>query len=761
MPKVMANFGKSTGQTDPFLHFYETFLGAYNPEKKKARGVWYTPEPVVNFIVRAVDEVLQTDFGLPLGLADTSKITMDWETGQFIKGKRETIRKDLHKVQILDPATGTGTFLAETIKHIAPKVKGVAEGAWSGYVERDLIPRIHGFELLMASYAMCHTKLGMVLSDMGYEPLGTPPRLRVFLTNALEEGAACNQTLPFAQWLSNEAKGANEIKRDMPIMCIMGNPPYAVSSMNKSAWIEGLMDEYKRDLEERNIQPLSDDYIKFIRLAQHYITKNGEGVLGFITNNSYLDGLIHRQMRKSLMENFDKIYVVDLHGNAKKKEVAPGGGRDVNVFDIQQGVGLIIAVKTGKKDKDTLGQVYHQEFWGTRQAKFDALHKGRLTKGFKKVKAPAPHYFFVPKAFEAQRKYELGFKLDGLFSVSSSGIKTHRDPFAIAFDRNEIVERFDALRSQRHHDKDLRNFYNLRDSHAWSLETARQRARNADVNDVIQTCTYRPFDSRWCIFGDIVMNRPRKEVMKHIANKNNISMSLPKFATEGGGALVSTKLTGHKCFAAYEINYSFPLYLYPNGNDFVANGKRKPNLDPALVARFAKATGLTFIPDHKADGAGAGGTFHPLDLFDYIYAVLHSPGYRDTYQEFLKIDFPRVPYPQTADDFWRLTRLGGALRKLHLMDPATIGKTPYPFEGKGDSIVEKPVFQDGRVFINDTQSFANVPALAWDFYIGGYQPAQKWLKDRKGRALGFDDVLHYQRIVKILCETDRIMQDIG
>lgn len=324
--KLMENFGKLTGQNDPFLHFYETFLAAYNPAKRKARGVWYTPEPVVNFIVRAVDDVLQTEFGLPDGLADTSKVTIPWDTGQTDKkGKPVMIQKEVHRVQVLDPATGTGTFLAEVIKQIAPKVKGVAEGMWSPYIEKDLIPRLHGFELLMASYAMCHMKLDMMLTELGYKPTGTPPRLGVYLTNSLEEGEPSNQTLPFAQWLSNEVKEANTVKRDMPIMCIVGNPPYLGEGGKSEGWLGTLMDDYKKEpggkekLKERNPKWLNDLYVKFLRMSSHLIEKNGEGVLGFITNHGYLDNLTFRGMRWHLLKTFDKIYILDLHGNAKKK----------------------------------------------------------------------------------------------------------------------------------------------------------------------------------------------------------------------------------------------------------------------------------------------------------------------------------------------------------------------------------------------------------------------------------------------------------
>lgn len=296
---IMKNFGKSTKQEDPVVHFYETFLGEYNPALRKARGVWYTPQPVVNFIVRAVDDILKTEFNLPQGLADTSKIKIKkkavTQTGVGAKSKIVEVETEveIHKVQILDPATGTGTFLAEVVKHIHKKFKG-QQGIWSKYVTNDLIPRLNGFELLMASYAMAHLKMDMLLTETGYKPTDDQ-RFRIFLTNSLEEAHPDTQTL-FSSWLSDEADQANAIKRDAPVMVVIGNPPYSVSSTNKSPWIESLTADYKKDMKERNIQPLSDDYIKFIRFGQHFIDKNGSGVLAYISNNSFIDGIIHRQM---------------------------------------------------------------------------------------------------------------------------------------------------------------------------------------------------------------------------------------------------------------------------------------------------------------------------------------------------------------------------------------------------------------------------------------------------------------------------------
>jgi hypothetical protein len=300
--KILQDFKKTSGH-DPMIHFYETFLGEYNPKLRKARGVYYTPEPVVKFIVRSVDEILKTEFGLPQGLADTSKVEVEVENPN---GKKK-LKQQVHKVQILDPAVGTGTFLCEVIRQIYAKFAN-QQGLWNSYVEEHLIPRVHGFEFLMAPYAMCHLKLEMLLAETGYKP-EKDQRLSVYLTNSLEEPHPDTQTL-FASWLSHEAEEANRVKRDCPVMVVIGNPPYAVSSSNKGEWIQKLLVDYKKDLNEKNIQPLSDDYIKFIRYAEHFIEKNGQGIVAMITNNSFIDGITHRQMRKHLLETFDKIYVL-------------------------------------------------------------------------------------------------------------------------------------------------------------------------------------------------------------------------------------------------------------------------------------------------------------------------------------------------------------------------------------------------------------------------------------------------------------------
>ncbi len=434
--EILKNYGKTTKMEDPIIHFYETFLAEYDPKLRKAKGVWYTPAPVVNFIVRAVDDILKTEFDLPQGLADTSKTKIYVNTQTPDKRSAtgyKQMEKEVHKVQILDPATGTGTFLAEVIKHVHKKFRG-QEGIWSGYVEKHLLPRLNGFELLMASYAMAHLQLDLLLKETGFKAT-TNQRTRVYLTNSLEEHHPDTGTL-FANWLSSEANEANHIKRDTPVMCVIGNPPYSISSSNKSVWIENLTKIYKQDLKEKSYNSLSDDYIKFIRFGQHFIEKKGEGVLAYISNNSFIDGLIHRQMRKNLLETFDSIYILDLHGDSKKKEVCKDGSPDQNVFDIMQGVSINIFVKTGTKRKNKLGKVYHSDLQGKRNTKYDFLNKSSLKSiKWKVLETKEPNYFFIDKDFTGQNQYNKGFKIDEIFLKYNNGIETGKDLFSMEYQK--------------------------------------------------------------------------------------------------------------------------------------------------------------------------------------------------------------------------------------------------------------------------------------------------------------------------------------
>lgn len=767
---IMADFGKLTGQNDPFLHFYETFLAAYNPQKRKARGVWYTPEPVVRFIVRAVDEVLKTEFGLADGLADTSKIRVEMDTGQQITNKDGTIKKrgggratethEVHRVQILDPATGTGTFLAEVIKQIAPKIQGVAPGMWSSYIENDLIPRLHGFELLMASYAMCHMKLDMILTELGYKPSGNPPRLSVYLTNSLEEGEHVEQNL-FAQWFTREAKGANRIKRDMPIMCVIGNPPYSGHSSNKGAWIEGLMQAYKQSSElKRPAQAkwLSDDYVKFIRLAEHLIETNGEGVLGFITNHAYLDNPTFLDMRHHLMKSFDQIYVLDLHGSSKKKELSPDGTPDKNVFDIQQGVAIIIATKT-KTPSIQIAKVRHADFWGTRKTKYDALNAASLSDAiFTDVTPKKAPWLFRKSDWKLRETYYEHPGIQDWFSPNgrpAPGIVTTHDQFAISWSEAEMISKVESFLSSES-ESDARSNWRLCSQDQWNYGRAKSELSDRKWLSQVQRIAYRPFDVRFTVYNQNVAVHRRERASRHLLNPQNIAILTTKANRDPSFAHALVTDTVPEVIGLSPKTASnamvFPLYLYPAEDEL--DQTRRVNFDDKLYAKLRK---LATHPEH--------GEPDEVAVFDYIYGVLHAPNYRETFAEFLKIDFPRIPWPQSPDVFWAVREKGEALRRLHLMEDESVGETPFPFLGEGEPVVDKPDFQAtrdglGEVWINGDMRFSDVPEIAWGFYIGGYQPARKWLKDRKGRPLSFDDIRHYQKIIKILSETDRIMKEI-
>jgi len=797
--QIMKNFGKSTKQEDPVVHFYETFLGEYNPTLRKARGVWYTPQPVVNFIVRAVDDILKTEFGLKEGLADTSKIKIKKKAVTQTLGKNAKLKEveaeiEVHKVQILDPATGTGTFLAEVVKHIHKKFEG-QQGIWSQYVTNDLIPRLNGFELLMASYAMAHLKMDMLLTETGYKPTDDQ-RFRIFLTNSLEEAHPDTQTL-FSSWLSDEADQANAIKRDAPVMVVMGNPPYSVSSSNKSDWIQNLIKDYKKNLNERKIN-LDDDYIKFTRFGQHFIDKNGSGILAYISNNSFIDGITHRQMRKHLLESFDKIYILDLHGNAKKKEVCPDGSVDQNVFDIMQGVSINIFVKTGKKKKEELGEVFNYNLYGKRDFKYQFLEESISKLDWKKLNFEEPYYFFVPKDFGEQNEYEKGFKVDELFKENVAGIETIRDAITIHFEEKSlknIVNDFLELSED-----EIAKKYETTDARDWKIGRAKEDIKNnIDNSKVWQNVSYRPFDIRKTFYSGkqngFVCNG-RFKIMKHLLN-DNICLIIPRQTNQDWRhCFITNKIFEGNITASAKLfgtGNGFPLYLYPEAimksQQTLAgfqtlrglNG-RVPNLNMEIVNEIAKKLGIPFVAEKEnlaneifakvsnfGKGVNESKNFAPIDILDYIYAVLHSPSYREKYKEFLKIDFPRIPYPSTLSGFETLIGLGSKLRQIHLLESEVVEKliTQYPVDGT--NIVVKTTFakvsnfgkgEIGNVYINETQYFANVPEVVWNFYIGGYQPAQKWLKDRKDRELSYEDIRHYQKIIVALTQTDRLMKEI-
>lgn len=790
---ILKNFGKTTQTQDPIIHFYETFLAEYNPKLRKQRGVWYTPEPVVKFIVRAVDDILKSEFDLADGIADTSKIEIEKQTqtpDSRTKTGYKMVKELVHKVQILDPATGTGTFLAAIIQHIFHSQFENMGGIWSSYVEQDLLPRLHGFELLMASYAMAHLKLDMLLADTGYEPI-KPKRLQVYLTNSLEEHNPDTGTL-FAGWLSAEANEANAVKRDAPVMVVMGNPPYSGESANKGDWIMSLMEDYKKEpggiekLNERNSKWINDDYVKFMRYGQHFIEKNGEGILAFINPHGFLGNPTFRGMRWQLLNTYDKIFTIDLHGNSNKQETSPDGSKDENVFDIQQGVSINILVKTGKKKSGELGKVYHFDLYGIREDKYDFLTETSLEDiDFSEIPNHAPNYFMVKRDSKVENIYLNGFNVEKLFVVNSVGIVTARDSFTLHETENEVIETIESFINLE--DEEARKKFHLgKDVRDWKVSYARKDIENNYKNGKgkIIKISYRPFEDKWTFYTGKSKGfhcYPRNEVMKHMLHQSNTGFITARSnkSESCDHFFITDKPIETKCGERTTQSALFPLYLYheeDNQTELLGaqeTPSRTPNFDPEIVSDIAKAVGLTFTAE-KEDTAG---TFAPIDILDYIYAVLHSPTYRETYKEFLKTDFPRVPYPSDAETFWQLVALGGELRQIHLLESPKLGAQikalglGYPMAGDNtvtrkmtkSSIGFEPEEADGsigKVWINDTQYFTNVPLIAWEFYIGGYQPAQKWLKDRRERTLDHNDIKHYMNIIAALSLTADVMQQI-
>jgi len=740
MSAVLQGFGKSTGKTDPVVHFYETFLKEYDPKTREMRGVYYTPLPVVSYIVRSIDHILRTSFDKPQGLADPS-------------------------VLVLDPAVGTATFLYMVMQEIHDAViKQGQTGTWDNYVSEKLLPRLFGFELLMAPYAIAHLKLGRLLQDTGYQ-FATDRRLGIYLTNTLEEAVKHSDTI-FAQWITEEANAAADIKKTKPIMVVVGNPPYSGASANKGDWAKELVQRYYQvdgsPLGEKNSKILQDDYVKFLAFGQWRIEITGSGVLGFITNNGYLNNPTFRGMRQSLINTFTDIYILNLHGNSKKKEVAPDSGKDENVFDIQQGVSIGVFIK----QTDSIGpvKIHYADLWGKREGKYEVLAETSVaTTDWIELKPSKPHYLFVPQDINLLPEYQRGWKITDVFHFTGEGFTSSRDNFAISFTLNELEKRLGALENREITDENIRDTYAVEDTGTWKLSTARKSLQNDKENKkTIVPCLYRPFDGRFCLLNPNVMDRPRFTTQSQMA-KPNLALSTTRSVEVSGGfshVLCTAQAMDRHAVSLKEINYLFPLYLYPSEGEMQLDGSvRRSNLNPEFIKPFSAKLWLKFIEDGKGDLQE---TFGPEDIFNYAYAIFHTPEYRARYAEFLKIDFPRLPLTSDKELFEELVEKGAVLVALHLMESPLLNNLITKYEVKGEHLVEKVSYDDKtqRVSINKTQYFEGVPPEVWNFHIGGYQVCEKWLKDRKGRKLTIDDIDHYQKIVVALKETIRLMQEI-
>lgn len=782
---IIQDFNRQTGggKEDPVIHFYEEFLTAYDKQQKVQRGVYYTPQPVVNFIVRAVDSIIKTEFGLEEGLASTATKKIKYmreakkrTAGKITKGMVEDT-KEVPAIQILDPATGTGTFIRQTILQIyenfKQKNKGMSKellrAAWNEYVPKHLLPRINAFELMMAPYAVAHMKLAMVLKDTGYD-FKSSERLNVFLTNSLEEpGYSDNQMTLWSDPLAMESVAANMVKRNSGINICIGNPPYAGKSANNGIWITSMIDNYKKEpggkerLKERNPKYINDDYVKFIRLAQWYIDNADTGIMGFICPHGFIDNPTFRGMRWELATSFSDIYILDLHGNAKKRETDIDGGKDENVFDIQQGVCILFLIRKHPMKVRTIANIFHADCFGLRETKNNYLNNTMFQDvKWKKVNCEPDFYLFKPSKSAGIRAENM-FDISKLFIESVAGFKTHRDYFAVAFSRCEIEPRIKDMRDKKISDEAIKIKYGIKDTRDWKLPEARKRIQGqleSDINQRTSLCQYRILDQRWCYLDEAFMDYPRSLLIDHVANKDNYVFGVGRQGLAVGDiewclATVSKYPIDENIFRRGGVLVS-PLYKYDTNN---FGEKKTPNLKMEIVRNFENRTGLSFIAEQNGQEEKA---FSPVDLLSYVYAVLYSHKYRKTFADELKIDYPKIPYPDNAEYFWKVVSIGAELIRLHTQEEV-LDVSNIDFIDNGTNIIERYKLIDGKIYINKSQFFSSQKVditSAWEYVIGGNQPLQKWLKDRKQICLTEEDIRHYKENIVGISRTMDLMNRI-
>lgn len=710
-------------ERDPFIYFYEDYLKAYDAATRKARGVYYTPPPIVNFIVRAVDDILKESFGISDGLADHKRVT------------------------VLDFACGTGTFLLEVCQRIFDNIGGPESGRAEPIVREHILKNLYGFEYLIAPYTIAHLKLSQYLRDQGH-PLKSDERLQVFLTNTLEPiHPQPNFLLPA---ITAEAEAAQTVK-DKPVLVITGNPPYSGHSKNKGAWITAAIDGYKFTIEtdenvqeikkplgERNPKWLNDDYVKFIRFAQLKMDAVEEGVVGIITNHSWLDNPTFRGMRQSLMRSFEQIYVLDLHGSVNVR--TPDGSKDDNVFDIKQGVAISLFIKRPKLKR----RIWRSDIWGKRIEKYQVTaNKSLANTDWHKLEPKKPFYLFTYQDAALRDEYQAGWNLTGIFPVNVLGFQTHRDAFAISFTQAEMKRKLDELADFKIADDELFRRYGLKSNRDWSFPDARIAARAGGATPP-QAIAYRPFDHHWSEFSRMTIDYPRRELLDHVAGRDNLSLLIPRgISTENWRHAFVVDKPANDCVISNrsrEANQVLPLWKFRDGE--IRDENFALDFRDFIDARY----------DHH---------YTPEEIMGYIYAVLHASAYRAKYAEFLRIDFPRVPFPELSDDFEILSGLGWALVEAHLLRELPRTKSAA-YHGKGDHTVEAVRYslEQQAIAINNTQFFKPVPPEVWDFHIGGYQVLDKYLKSRKGRTLSLDEINHVAAIADSLAFTIEQMAKI-
>jgi predicted helicase len=731
-------------ERDPYIYFYEDFLKEYNPKMRESRGVYYTPPPVVNFIMRGVNSILKgKDFNIADGLADPNQ------------------------VQILDFATGTGTFLLEALMQIfeEPSVKA-SKVIQDRLIKDHALKNLYGFEYLIAPYTIAHLKLSQFLKAKGYQI--TEP-LKIYLTNTLgmtpPQGA-----LPFMQKLKAEGDAALKIKTT-PVLIIVGNPPYNVKSKNKGE-IDDLVRNAYAPQDEKKMN--WDDYVKFIWFAHHKMEKPDRGVVGIITNNSYLNAVTLRKMRKSLMDSFDAIYILNLHGNSLISEKAPDGKQDANVFDIRVGTCIAFFVKT--QTKPTGCKVYYADIKSSvRLEKYQQLVAGDMAL-FQPLDVAAfdaqlaatrwagrfgheSLSFFVPSSdgyAALLKEYGDFWGITDIFQVFGTGVKTDRDDLVVNQDRNTLENTIrDAFGGNT--DAAFKKKYRIENSSSYCVADLLNEYRYEA--SCIGRVLYRPFDTRYIYYKVGFTSRPAWDTMRHMVAGPNIAIDVKRQnKNDYFDYILAAENMVESCLfeSAYANNTHIPLYLYPFDKDgllFGGTGRRE-NFTPAFRKWVDERYNKHYTPEQ---------------VLGYIYAILHSPTYRATYQEFLKIDFPRIQFVHDPSQFEKLAALGWELVEAHTMKPIPAPATMISCQGTAteseiDCKVTKVSYdpETQRLYFNNDQYFVPVPPEAWEFTIGGYQVLDKYLKERKraDRVLEVGDLLHIPRVAVILSFTHAQMTKI-
>lgn len=731
---------------DPIIHFYETFLEEYDPSQREQLGVYYTPPPVVSYITKSLNKILKKNFRKKEGFADKSVIT-------------------------LDPAAGTLTFPAEAIAIAKNEfVSSHGSGGWDSLVKEHILKDFYAFEILMAPYAVGHLKISLLLKELGYN-MGQDERFPLYLTNTLDMSKFQLQQAILAEEISQESEKAYEIKDKVPVLVVMGNPPYSGESSNKGEWIEKQIKEYKKvdgkPLGEKNPKWLNDDYVKFIRFAQWKIEKTGQGILGFITNHAWLDNPTFRGMRRSLMRTFDEIYILNLHGSVLKKEKVPEdiqlrekiGEKDEGVFGIRPGTSILLGVKNNLSTPGV--KMYYTDQWGLRDKKFKWLNNHDINNTeWKNINPKKPFYFFVKKDETGWNIYKDFVKVTDIFPTNSIGIVTSRDNFVVDADKNSLMNKMRVFVNSSESDDFLKQAYGIRENKRWTITKARNELRKEqDLNQFVKKILYRPFDIRWILYHPSVIERSRREVMSHLMKSNLALLVKRQQKLDFSYAYVSNLITESCVFeSAYANNTVLPLYVYNQHEQqsLLSGDNKSPNIDwgtlpnwMATIQPFTSPATNNFIQVPEA-------------IFYYIYAVLYSNAYREKYKEFLRSDFPRIPFTSDYETFKTFTILGEQLVQLHLLKSKLLDFPVSRYEGSGDNIVSKRDFVEDSscLYINDTQFFDKVSAETWNYLIGGYQVLDKWLKDRSGRVLTLEDQVHFRKIVTALTETIELQKRI-